>query len=100
MTVFNEIDGKSVSHMAETNHTDTSDDEFAGHEFLARRKAALLGGPSSARTIQMIQCAPLLEADIGFFSVRIWIPAFTEWCEDRWCRGAHRDCFAALAMTP
>jgi hypothetical protein len=43
MTVFNEVDGKSVSHMAETDYTDTSDDGFAGcgrltrigHEFLA-----------------------------------------------------------------
>jgi hypothetical protein len=26
MTVFNEVDGKSVSHMAETDYTDTSDD--------------------------------------------------------------------------
>jgi hypothetical protein len=28
MTVFNEVDGKRVSHMAETHHTDASDDEF------------------------------------------------------------------------
>jgi hypothetical protein len=27
MTVFDKIDGKSVSHMAETDHTDTSDNE-------------------------------------------------------------------------
>ena len=39
MTVFNEVDGKRVSHMAETDHTDTSDDEFGGHEFLAGGKA-------------------------------------------------------------
>ena len=30
MTVFNEVDGKSVSHMAETDYTDTSDDWFGG----------------------------------------------------------------------
>jgi hypothetical protein len=40
MTVFNEIDGKRVSHMAETDHSNTSDDEFSGHEFLTHRKAA------------------------------------------------------------
>jgi hypothetical protein len=28
MTVFNEVDGKRVSHMAETHHTDVSEDEF------------------------------------------------------------------------
>ena len=28
MTVFDKVDGKSVSHMAETNDTDMSDDEF------------------------------------------------------------------------
>jgi hypothetical protein len=51
MTVFNEIDGKSVSHMAQTDHSDTCDHEFggfgrftrnggrSGHEFLAGRKA-------------------------------------------------------------
>jgi hypothetical protein len=30
MTVFNEVDGKSVSDMAETDYTDTSDDWFGG----------------------------------------------------------------------
>jgi hypothetical protein len=30
MTVFNEIDGKSVSHMAQTDHSDTCDQEFGG----------------------------------------------------------------------
>jgi hypothetical protein len=28
MTVFNEIDGKSLSHMAQTDHSDTCDQEF------------------------------------------------------------------------
>jgi hypothetical protein len=51
ITVFNKVDGKSVSHMAETDRSDTSDHEFgesgrftrnggrSGHEFLAGRKA-------------------------------------------------------------
>jgi hypothetical protein len=46
--------------MAETNHTDTSDDEFAGHEFLTGRKAALLGARLVLERIQIIQCVPLL----------------------------------------
>src|SRR6516162_4605597 len=53
MTIFNEIDGKRVSHMAETDYTDASDGEFggsgrlsrigdrSGHEFLAGRKAGV-----------------------------------------------------------
>jgi hypothetical protein len=53
MTVLNKIDGKSVSHMTETDHTDSSDDEFGGPEgslvfavdavmsSLAGRKAAM-----------------------------------------------------------
>jgi hypothetical protein len=28
--VLDKVDGKSVSHMAETDHTDTSDDECGG----------------------------------------------------------------------
>jgi hypothetical protein len=32
VTVSDKIDGESVPHMAETNHTDTSGDEFGGHE--------------------------------------------------------------------
>jgi hypothetical protein len=51
ITVFNKVDGKSVSHMAETDHSDTSDHKFggsgrftrnggrSGHEFFAGRKA-------------------------------------------------------------
>jgi hypothetical protein len=30
VAVFDEIDGKRVSHMAETDHTDASDDELVG----------------------------------------------------------------------
>jgi hypothetical protein len=43
MTVFDEIGGKSVSHMAETNHSDTSDSEFGGHDaprWAGRRQSA------------------------------------------------------------
>jgi hypothetical protein len=45
--------------MAETDHSDTSDDEFGGHEFLAGRKAALLGARLVLERIQIIQCVPL-----------------------------------------
>jgi hypothetical protein len=36
MTVFDKIDGKSMSHMAETDHTDASDHEFGGSGRFAR----------------------------------------------------------------
>jgi hypothetical protein len=36
MTVFDKVDGKSMSHMAETDYTDTSDDEFGGSGRFAR----------------------------------------------------------------
>jgi hypothetical protein len=51
ITVFDKVDGKSVSHMAETDYSNTTDHEFggsgrftrsggrSGHEFLAGRKA-------------------------------------------------------------
>jgi hypothetical protein len=41
MTVFNEIDGKSLSHMAQTDHSDTCDHEFGGF-----RRCTRYGGRS------------------------------------------------------
>ena len=37
ITVFNEVDGKSVSHMAETDHTDMIDGQFTGSLLVSQR---------------------------------------------------------------
>ena len=44
MTVFNEINGKGVSHLAETDHTDASDSETSEH--LARQLIGHVNFPS------------------------------------------------------
>jgi len=44
MTVFNEINGKGVSHLAETDHTDASDSETSEH--LARQLIVHVNFPS------------------------------------------------------
>jgi hypothetical protein len=49
MTVFDEIDSKSVSHMAKTDHTDTSDNEapqIMGHVDLLSESVAEAAGRS------------------------------------------------------
>ena len=44
MTVFNEINGKGVSHLVETDHTDASDSETSEH--LARQLIVHVTFPS------------------------------------------------------
>src|SRR5205807_7533031 len=67
MTVFHEIDGKSMSHMAETHHGHASD-KFGGHErppWLVLRLVELTLDPGAdvARALDLRQT--LIEHEFG-----------------------------------